>query len=184
MQVYLAVQDDERNTVIVRKREFSKWWNGQLTTEESLVSQAGQWALPGGRLAPDESPVLAAIREFGEETAVDLSGLVDSAMLHECDGYVLVTIRPAPVLEIVNRINLHVAPNPAYPMVPSCIRIRNWEIQLARLVGVRELERYLGVPQGVSEKVRQAKHGARLYSQLIDWYAEMARLLLQDGRQG
>jgi len=182
MQVYLAVQDEERNTVIVRKREFNRWWRGQLAGEERLVNHAGQWVLPGGGLAPDEPPVQAAIRRFGDETAVDLSGLVDSATIQESLGYVLVTIRPAPVLKIVAAINLHVSPNPAYPMVPSCMRVRDWEIQSAKLVEVCELGEYLGVPQRVSEKVRQANHGTKLYSQLIDWYAEMARELLQDAQ--
>jgi 8-oxo-dGTP pyrophosphatase MutT (NUDIX family) len=40
----------------------------------------GQWALPGGKLDPGESPVAGALRELGEEAgieAVEVAGLLD-----------------------------------------------------------------------------------------------------------
>ena len=39
---------------------------------EGLRTHKGQWALPGGRLDGDESPVEAALRELGEELGLDL----------------------------------------------------------------------------------------------------------------
>lgn len=47
-----------------------------------LNSHAGQWALPGGRLDPGETPEQAALRETAEEVGVDLGrdhvlGLMD-----------------------------------------------------------------------------------------------------------
>jgi 8-oxo-dGTP pyrophosphatase MutT (NUDIX family) len=48
----------------------------------SLRTHTGQWALPGGRIDGDESPVDAALRELDEELAVradaaDVVGLLD-----------------------------------------------------------------------------------------------------------
>lgn len=49
-----------------------------------LNRHAGQWALPGGRLDPGESPVEAALRELDEELGVRLD---DDAVLGLLDDY-------------------------------------------------------------------------------------------------
>ena len=49
-----------------------------------LNRHASQWALPGGRLDPGESPVDAARRELHEELGVDLD---ESAVLGLLDDY-------------------------------------------------------------------------------------------------
>ena len=45
---------------------------------------AGQWALPGGRLDPGETPEEAALRELAEEVGLDLD---ESAVLGRLDDY-------------------------------------------------------------------------------------------------
>lgn len=45
---------------------------------------AGQWALPGGRLDPGETPEEAALRELTEEVGLDLD---ESAVLGRLDDY-------------------------------------------------------------------------------------------------
>ena len=50
----------------------------------TLRSHGGQWALPGGRIDPGESPMQAALRELHEE--VDLS-LDHSNVLGTLDDY-------------------------------------------------------------------------------------------------
>ena len=47
-----------------------------------LRAHAGQWALPGGRMDPEETPVQTALRELGEEIGLDAAepeviGLLD-----------------------------------------------------------------------------------------------------------
>lgn len=49
-----------------------------------LRAHGGQWALPGGRLDPGESPVRAALRELAEEVGLALD---EAAVLGRLDDY-------------------------------------------------------------------------------------------------
>jgi 8-oxo-dGTP pyrophosphatase MutT (NUDIX family) len=51
----------------------------------TLRRHAGQWALPGGRLDPGETPVTAALREVREEINLDLA---PDAVLGRLDDFV------------------------------------------------------------------------------------------------
>lgn len=51
----------------------------------TLNHHAGQWALPGGRIDPGESPELAALRELHEEVGLQLDA---SAVLGTLDDFV------------------------------------------------------------------------------------------------
>lgn len=51
----------------------------------SLRRHAGQWAFPGGRLDPGETPVETALREMREEVSVDLG---EGAVLGRLDDFV------------------------------------------------------------------------------------------------
>ena len=60
------------HALIGRKRCFNAWWQSRLQ-QWGVVNQAGQWALPGGRIDPGEFPVDQAKKEFKEETGLDLT---------------------------------------------------------------------------------------------------------------
>ena len=51
---------------------------------EGLRSHAGQWALPGGRIEPGETPEAAALRELAEEVGLELT---PQAVLGRLDDY-------------------------------------------------------------------------------------------------
>lgn len=51
----------------------------------TLGNHAGQWALPGGRIDPGESPEQAALRELAEEVGLQLAS---SAVLGRLDDFV------------------------------------------------------------------------------------------------
>jgi 8-oxo-dGTP pyrophosphatase MutT (NUDIX family) len=55
-----------------------------LTRRAALRAHTGQWALPGGRLDPGETPEVAALRELSEEVGLQLPG---DAVLGLLDDY-------------------------------------------------------------------------------------------------
>jgi len=76
----------------------------------SLRSHAAQWALPGGRCDPGETPAIAALRELHEELGVELGegdvlGLLDDYPTRS--GYLI-----TPVVVWVSTSAV-IAPNPA-----------------------------------------------------------------------
>lgn len=86
-----------------------------------LSSHAAQWALPGGRLDPGETPVAAALRELNEEIGIDLSATAVLGLLDDYptrSGYVITPVviwgggrldpRPTPdEVVAVYRVGLH-----------------------------------------------------------------------------
>lgn len=94
----LPTRDDRREAAFVLTRRAPR-----------LSSHPGQWALPGGRLDPGESPEEAARRELREEVGVDLDpddvlGRLDDYVTRS--GFVI-----TPVVVWAGDVDL--APNPA-----------------------------------------------------------------------
>jgi 8-oxo-dGTP pyrophosphatase MutT (NUDIX family) len=95
-----------------------------------LRRHAGQWALPGGRVDPGESPEQAALRELDEEVGLALS---DSSVLGCLDDY------PTRSGFVITPVLIWCAPGAELDPNPE-------EVAEAYRVPVTELERP-GVPQ-------------------------------------
>jgi 8-oxo-dGTP pyrophosphatase MutT (NUDIX family) len=193
MQVYLAVQNAKCNTIIVKKRELNHWWGSKAKVEasgsvqSSLVNQAGQWALPGGRKEAREPVEEAAVREFSEETGftLDLTTATKIQVMIQNKHYALVRVQYNWVQSILDQINANLQPNSSNDIMPNSLFVKDWELGSAALVGVHALKRFLGVPQQVSPEAQPARLKAlraKPWSQAINWYAEMAKALSEASR--
>src|SRR5271165_7398578 len=83
-QVYAAVRDPNTGAYIVGKKNVY-WPNTTI-----LLNAFGQYCLPGGKLEKEDAKLAdGAIREFKEETGIDLKGEDYKERLIEPKAYVI-----------------------------------------------------------------------------------------------
>lgn len=124
-----------------------------------MNNHAGQWALPGGRLDPGESPLDAALREVDEEVGVRLD---DSALVGWLDDY------PTRSGYVITPVVLWAGADPAFTPAPEEV-LAMYRIGLhalrdgePRLVHIPESDRpVIQVPLG--RDLIHAPTGAVLY---------------------
>lgn len=85
---------------------------GLILTRRSkqLRKHAGQWAFPGGRLDPGETPVITALREMHEEVAVEVG---PDAVLGRLDDFVTRSGFVMTPIVVWGGPGLETTPNPA-----------------------------------------------------------------------
>ncbi|ACF51799.1 NUDIX domain-containing protein [Stenotrophomonas maltophilia] len=179
-------------------------WAG--TRPATLVNQAGQWALPGGRMGDAEAAEDAARREFLEETGIVL-GAPFAMAFHTLfqtapqgpQFYLVCFDIPADqdIAELATNINVNLMARPTWLNRPTAGAVVDWELDIVSTVAQNELSAYLGayqatripencVPVPVPVPVGAAAIAAWEYrqrrfadSQSIDWYLRMARYIEQ-----
>ncbi|KGK57302.1 hypothetical protein NC00_13370 [Xanthomonas cannabis pv. phaseoli] len=119
---------------------------------DSIVNQAGQWALPGGGTHDSETAEDAARREFGEETGQSLQ----DAERFRCDlstelvdrlgnrfGLFRFHSGPDSLADVAERINLATRANRAVYR-PNGPEVSDWEIERVQIVAPSQLRNHLG----------------------------------------
>ncbi len=189
MQVYAALYDSIGNFIVVKKAIKNCFWEGNVTSKNKVVNQAGQWAFPGGKKEPkDKTNEDCALREVFEETGVRLSDYhfksykILSTDLYELWGFEL---GEDDINKIQNSINLNLTPSMADSKKPTSNYIIDWELQYCILVHYKKLLYYLGLHIEVSPNFKKEIDDAvfyRPYSQEIGWYKEMAQYIEKNFR--
>jgi ADP-ribose pyrophosphatase YjhB (NUDIX family) len=178
-QVYAALYDDNGLVLIAKKREFNDWWGVQggikRSFNRSLVNQAGQWCLPGGKQEKQDTTFAAAKREFLEETGFPFPFYSDMNSIDR-NGYALVMFKVVNVLALADKINAGLQPD-ASTRAPTNTAIRDWELAEVTAVHATAIKNFLGRHIAVGSEAAAAVPGARKYSQDIDWYAQIADYL-------
>lgn len=197
-----AWPDPDLQALVNAARDRIVGWAGSQNSR--LVNQAGQWALPGGRMSDLETAENAARREFLEETGVALGAGYVMAF-HTLfltapgglDFYLVCFDMPAgqDIADLVAGINANLMARPAWLNRPTAGSVVDWELDAVCTVAQNELSSYLGayqpvripdnfLPVPVPPPVTQAAIGAwerrqRRFadSQSIDWYLRMARYI-------
>jgi hypothetical protein len=204
MQVYVAVTDGN-SVLIVRKRVQCTYGNRGLQNPPWDMNAGGHWVLPGGRnnctvcgqrypndlakrvgvdcTCPNptaESALAAGIREFTEESGVNLGaivGAVQSVPINVQTKYgdyavVRVVVSAADLATLLGQVTTNAAPsaaNPAIPFLSGANGIKDWEWDTALTIQKATLRNYLG---NTTNSLANAfpPHGKHA----INWYHDIA----------
>lgn len=180
MQVYTALYTDSGIVLIAMKRHENQFWDGANTGINSLMKQAGQFCLPGGKQNSGETVYECAKREFLEETGVQVPMYSESWDWASPAGFTLVGFKVTALTELERRINTGLARG--HGNSPANSAVRDWELSEVSVVALSVIEDFLGkhveLPPHIQARVDQELAVRRTrYNHSIDWYGQCAREL-------
>jgi 8-oxo-dGTP pyrophosphatase MutT (NUDIX family) len=191
-QAYLCIVDGQvanRRVLVTRKRCVNRFWSGAVSANGTVVNQAGQRALPGGGVHHNETAQQAALREFREESGVNVSGDVAGPLappnvathaLTDANGVgfsLVVLVVPAARLDAI-RVQAHanVQPHALHPNRPQGGAVRDWEQDgfwaVPKATAVANLGAAVAIPP-IHQVAVNNRAAAAAWSQATDWYALM-----------
>lgn len=178
MQVYTALYTDTGIVLIAARRHENQFWDGANTGIVSLMKQAGQFCLPGGRQNPGETEYECAAREFLEETGVPVP-LYSERWKWPAPGggFTLVGFKVAALTALETRINTGLAAG--HGNVPVNHAVRDWELSEVSVVSLSVIENFLGnrveLPRSIQARVDDELRFRRTRNNhSIDWYGQCA----------
>ncbi|BAT65327.1 NUDIX hydrolase [Pseudomonas aeruginosa] len=169
MQVYVVVRNNYNKILLIaQKRQMNGFWGGQVGRDVA-VNQAGQYCLPGGRAEQtDLSYTATALREFQEETGVNLADYagIQFKEINYGDNFILVeaNICLGHIFEIEKLANENL--QPTQNSRPASSAVVDWELSRVIAVSDSVVDRYLGVR--VTDP--RNKIGPSGHRHAIDWY--------------
>jgi hypothetical protein len=187
MSSYAALYTEKGEFLIARKAVVNAYWGGKDTFRDTVVHQAGQYALIGGKSWKAKSPREEAIDEFAEETGAPFPSAYtwNSYNIDHADGssYWLVTFKItcdiAKLCDVING-NLGMVEFKQHhrnAIGPRSPKVKDWELEKVLVVPQGKLDSYLGVRVEVPAKHKDRVSMQDPSTQAIDWYAEMCGVL-------
>ncbi len=186
---YLIVIDVAGRALLLRKKVYGQFFNHKPIGKESppfqVLNAAGQFVCSGGELAGGEKPSDGAIREFWEETGIQLAKIRAKVIEEKkFDGYYL-TVCKADTVQILDDLVAQIVAN---RQAGNKI-IADDEIEQVMVVKITALPEYLGKSRTLTDPEQKdvnfyvtgtgpyAGQKPKKYSQAIDWYGEIAKYM-------
>jgi len=189
-QTYISVIDTEGNVLVARKKVYGTFFKGKPINKETppyqVLNGAGQYVFNGGKLDYGEKPEAGALREFKEETGIDLETIggkiLKTEKINNAFYFTVFCLSSEKLNEFAESINGNIHKGLDGGIIDDELS----EVCVVKIINAGKL---LGVRQKLEPKdqgnVDHYINGKGPYkkshkdSQSIDWYGVMAKFIIE-----